>query len=1544
VKAVIFNSGSGKRMGDFTKTHHKSMACLPNGETIFARQLRLLSENGIHDFVVTTGPFREQLEEVAASSHLSHLNVIFVQNPQFESTNYIYSMFLAKEYFDDDVLLLHGDLVFNNKIIEKMLSDSRPNLVAVDREAPLPEKDFKARLVDNTIRQISVSLFDDSCFALQPLYKLSRQALSVWSQKVGDFISAGFNQVYAEDALNVVSREICIKAFSYTRDFVSEVDTIEDLKEVASRIRLVDFSEQPVINETDGYLRIPEILEANQIRHPLLVCGRSFDELFLKPFFDELEIDYVRFSNFSPNPSYQEIKSGVDLFLQEDCDALISVGGGSAIDVAKCIKLFAPLNQNESYIQQEHGYASFKHIAIPTTAGTGSESTHFSVMYIDGEKTSVAQDCMLPDYAILEPRVLATLSEYQKKVTLLDALSQCIESLWSIKATEESRAYAKKGAELIITNFFSYKKGSSREIERKIMIAANLSGKAINLTQTTAAHAMSYKLAQLYGLAHGHAVALCLPHVWRYMLGNIDKYLDVRALAQLRQGLETLKQVFSTKNDQETVEQFELIVDLLEIESPQLRDFSEIRTLADSVNQQRLSNNPIPLDRDAIVAIYKSLFGFVSNDNIDNIKSINISNLNDDDLTKEDIRNLQTYELEILVAFVAFCKKHKLKYYLSEGTMLGAVRHGGFIPWDEDVDVMMPRKDYKKFVDLCLDGKLTHGYNLDSFETNPKHWVLGAKMQIKRKTEFAQKKTHGLAQYVGPYIDIFPLDAVDSKNTKKLRRQWRTVRVLRRLLFMSTGFSTAIKRKPHRVVLRFISLLIPPRQIHKILEQVMEGDKKKQGCKSYINFCTYYSMKKEVYPIEWYGEGHSVSFEGYKFIVPSNAKKMLKKIYGSSYMDIPNNKLRRQRNHSFTVNHEFVKKPKRHQKNPEAGAANLNETPLISVIVPVYNVEGYLRRCLDSLVNQEFDDFEIIVVNDGSTDGSGIILDEYESAYRNLLRSYEKNNGGVSSARNFGMKYAHGEFIVFVDGDDYVSIYLLRNLTQWLNRTNADIIEFAHYCCFETTGTYESCFLENTDLFNNGSVKETPELLVAIHPYIWGKLYRRSLFADNGIGFPEGQIFEDLAVVWNIAYMANRIESLNERLYYHMQDRDDSLRNSINQSFFDVLKSFDSVLGFYTKLDDYDKTQESIYIILLRVLHSRLIALKSSDNREFIFEFIDSVYCYFDENMPGWQSTDYYKSSMINLIGKKEDTEIKAPTKDDLKEFYTSRINNVNQKENSEVKCVLSEKERGRLQQELLKVLLVFDKFCKEHNLIYYLAEGSLLGAIRHGGFIPWDDGMDVTMPREDYGKLIKLFGDNTIDNCMLLNQDTYDGYYLTFVKIITRAETGFTNTSAAFPEEFSGPCVNVFPLDAGIAKDTKRRQQTIEKTRDILLLKANYPVKMTKKHRWYRLVSHFYSFSSLHNKIENLYRHYEGSPEAEYLVNYASSYKSPKETWPVEAYGNPRYVSFEGYLFPVPRNADEVLRKTYNNYFVLPPEKKRKFQHGFKYKPTIIESERDLD
>jgi len=343
----------------------------------------------------------------------------------------------------------------------------------------------------------------------------------------------------------------------------------------------------------------------------LVVCDNSFPYLNIRGTIQSLPVPTVFFDKFTSNPLYESVCEGVRVFNTERCDTILAVGGGSAIDVAKCIKLYCRMSEDELFLKQPYQETGVKLIAVPTTAGTGSESTRFAVIYHDGKKQSVTHDSIVPDYAILEPKVLGTLPLYQKKCTMMDALCQGIESWWSVNSNDESKQYSRIAVETIIQNWRAYIFDNSESAAQKIMLAANYSGRAICITQTTAPHAFSYKLTSMYGLPHGHAVAVCLPEIWDYMLQYPDNCVDKRGIDYLTSVFIDIAESMGEETPKDAIMGFRTMMSDMELLKPVIvKDKeSEIEVLADSVNPVRLANNPVALQESVIKSIYHSVIG-----------------------------------------------------------------------------------------------------------------------------------------------------------------------------------------------------------------------------------------------------------------------------------------------------------------------------------------------------------------------------------------------------------------------------------------------------------------------------------------------------------------------------------------------------------------------------------------------------------------------------------------------------------------------------------------------------------------------------------------------------------------------------------------------------------------------------------------------------------------------------------------------------------------------------------------------------------------------
>mgnify|MGYP001217454743 CR=1 FL=1 len=232
MKAIILNSGIGKRMGKLTENKPKCLVEIIDGVTILRRQIEILYKLGIDDFIITTGPYEEKIR-AELSSCFSGLKIEFVNNNQYESTNYIYSISLIPKLNCDEIIILHGDLVFDEGIIERVLNSDYDNSVVVNSNEVLSEKDFIGRVIDEKVVKIGVNIENENVFNLYPLYKLSIAMYNLWCVEMNRFIGNGMVGVYAEDALNnLLGNGIDLRPVYIKHELCAEVDDIYDLEVV----------------------------------------------------------------------------------------------------------------------------------------------------------------------------------------------------------------------------------------------------------------------------------------------------------------------------------------------------------------------------------------------------------------------------------------------------------------------------------------------------------------------------------------------------------------------------------------------------------------------------------------------------------------------------------------------------------------------------------------------------------------------------------------------------------------------------------------------------------------------------------------------------------------------------------------------------------------------------------------------------------------------------------------------------------------------------------------------------------------------------------------------------------------------------------------------------------------------------------------------------------------------------------------------------------------------------------------------------------------
>jgi choline kinase len=230
MKVLILNAGIGKRLAPLTDKTPKCLIKINDNTTILDHQLMNIIKFGFRDFIIPTGPYEDKIKDHVKKNY-PHITVQYINNPLYDKTNYIYSLYLAREFIYDDVLYSHGDLIFSQNLVKLLLDSKDEDCVLVNREIPPPVKDFKAYVLNDRINKIGVNLFGENTAFLAPLYKLSKEFMMKWLSHIDNFVKKNRRNCYAEDALNDILDELVLKP-CYYNEFCVEIDDHEDLEGV----------------------------------------------------------------------------------------------------------------------------------------------------------------------------------------------------------------------------------------------------------------------------------------------------------------------------------------------------------------------------------------------------------------------------------------------------------------------------------------------------------------------------------------------------------------------------------------------------------------------------------------------------------------------------------------------------------------------------------------------------------------------------------------------------------------------------------------------------------------------------------------------------------------------------------------------------------------------------------------------------------------------------------------------------------------------------------------------------------------------------------------------------------------------------------------------------------------------------------------------------------------------------------------------------------------------------------------------------------------
>ena len=490
----------------------------------------------------------------------------------------------------------------------------------------------------------------------------------------------------------------------------------------------------------------------------------------------------------------------------------------------------------------------------------------------------------------------------------------------------------------------------------------------------------------------------------------------------------------------------------------------------------------------------------------------------------------------------------------------------------------------------------------------------------------------------------------------------------------------------------------------------------------------------------------------------------------------------------------------------------------ISVIVPVYNVEQYLRQCLDSVINQTFKDLEIICVDDCSPDNSAEILKEYAQKDSRVKIITLEKNGGLGNARNVALKQASAEYIMFLDSDDWLELYACELAYNKIKQNNNDFVFFNFYWATEKDGTFEKTFnayrfcklLEQKDI-NHINPSELDSAYYSSSE-CWYKIYNKEFLQKNNIEFLAGYNFEDQTFFAKVFCLAkdisvidmplinyrqrntsitfdsknwqDLIEARERTLYAIPQNASEVAKDSI------ILSSIVSLLYWFKHYSKIDKQIKKEFFIQLHDLLQKydkdaILRLKERFNYQLYNNIVKSnsynqfLFNSFLSKVFSIQESVTHKKYTIMGISisknKQKDFALKPISFNESTNFshyelnlfgiklkiakkrYRENNKLFNKYKKNNIDITTYPKATGQLRElqlANLRLFKFFDRLCQENNLKYWLDFGTLLGAVRHKGYIPWDDDIDISMMREDYEKVFDIVNNNKY------NSDIYAEFY----------------------------------------------------------------------------------------------------------------------------------------------------------------------------------------
>lgn len=614
----------------------------------------------------------------------------------------------------------------------------------------------------------------------------------------------------------------------------------------------------------------------------------------------------------------------------------------------------------------------------------------------------------------------------------------------------------------------------------------------------------------------------------------------------------------------------------------------------------------------------------------------------------------------------------------------------------------------------------------------------------------------------------------------------------------------------------------------------------------------------------------------------------------------------------------------------------MENSKLISVIIPVFRVEKYLERCIDSVVSQTYKNLEIILVDDGSPDMCGEICDAYAKK-DNRIKVIHQENKGLCGARNAGLRVAKGDFIGFVDSDDYVSEDMYEYLASKLTSYSADIVSCRYFRVGREYDGYCEKGEYDVTLTGREAVRELIENFV-LRSLFWNKLFRREIL--EGFSFPEGRTFEGTLTMHKLFLKCRKVIMLSEPKYYYL-DNSESIVNTKN-----VKNGLDYCLSHierYNDLkDDFPFLKGKMLsdavrpIRVLRYVLNPVSEEEIENNREklekikdFVLENKEYIYDKILKSPFSGKEMDYILLLTPQGFKKAHDIGGVALRYEKIMSRLMPGQNNSEETGEEPAPEMTPEREEKlkKLQNVLREMLCVIDKICRENDITYFLCGGTMLGAARDGDILAWDDDIDILMLREDYDKFAEVCK-KALPQEYFYQTGLTDPEFSNIAAKIRKCGTFYPEKRWAKRNFNKGIFIDIFPLDAYpknkiTAKVIVKLVSLIQQIVSLDECHSKYPAvrilykigKRKPREYWYTVRDRIFAFCKKH-------------ADSEKVCSYGSHYKN-KRILKKEWFAHAEEISFGGEKRLAPCGGREYLEYLFGEDYMTPPPPEKRVCHS---------------